>query len=746
MKDSITVNLCTDHALEFATDIIGREGEGDATQFVLYIPKELSDYSIYFDVEKPSGEKFRSPRLNIENGVALYNIPRYLLTEAGEIKVQAIAQSDNGEVWKTDVKKCINRVSINALDKLPEAQKEDFMFTAQKVLNALSQEVAEVAEAVADDPEFGEDVAAILEPYIDARYAKLTDDIAKKLQLKPEFANSKNECTDTSKLYVLPDGYIYGYIKTQVLQGGCTNVIPTSTVAGGGSIYNTKGYKLGIRLNSTADEKEQLWCITTGFISVTKNSVLRIKRWANGKSDYLAETGNVICLYDSSYALLTKSQEGTSQALNTNGIGVFDDVTDIYTVKLSDILNNTNIAFARVSTIVTAKGATATDSDASQVMVTVDQEIADPYYVDAYAWASTGHAFVPADYETRICNIELVTTGHEARLNLLEEDSGIPKYWTEELKTKADAIQLAMEKAGRNKSAFLWYTDAHWVNGNAKISPSLLNYLYRNTPMNKVNFGGDIIGDSLLATRDEMKYLYEWRKAIKDLPNHHSVLGNHDDFKSDSVDYESDNFTYSFLIATEETPDMVMGGDFYYYIDNKCEKTRYLYLDSGKRALSDDETAFVINALTTTPNGWHIVAISHIWWQYASASTPTTGAINAYCQKMLNLFDAYNARQSGSVTMVSTANAYNFSSCGGKVEFCIGGHIHVDYDLSSVGGIPVIITTADANQNRVLDSQVDSGTMGTISESAVFGIVADYNNRKITVVGVGRGTSREIIY
>ena len=34
-------------------------------------------------------------------------------------------------------------------------------------------------------------------------------------------------------------------------------------------------------------------------------------------------------------------------------------------------------------------------------------------------------------------------------------DSSAPDYWIDELDAKADAIQAAMEKAGRNKSAFL---------------------------------------------------------------------------------------------------------------------------------------------------------------------------------------------------------------------------------------------------------------------------------------------------
>ena len=50
------------------------------------------------------------------------------------------------------------------------------------------------------------------------RIEELEEDVlsiqAQSLQQTPLFANSIEECTDTSKMYVLPDGYIYGYIKT----------------------------------------------------------------------------------------------------------------------------------------------------------------------------------------------------------------------------------------------------------------------------------------------------------------------------------------------------------------------------------------------------------------------------------------------------------------------------------------------------------------------------------------------------
>lgn len=44
----------------------------------------------------------------------------------------------------------------------------------------------------------------------------ISTELAKHSQLKPEFANTISECTDTSKLYVLPDGYIYAYMRSTV--------------------------------------------------------------------------------------------------------------------------------------------------------------------------------------------------------------------------------------------------------------------------------------------------------------------------------------------------------------------------------------------------------------------------------------------------------------------------------------------------------------------------------------------------
>ena len=323
----------------------------------------------------------------------------------------------------------------------------------------------------------------------------------------------------------------------------------------------------------------------------------------------------------------------------------------------------------------------------------------------------------------------------------------VPEYWQEALESGTDAINSALESAGRNKSAFLWYNDVHWGHGSA-MSPKLLAYLYRNTAMNKVAFGGDIANDYIrngTLTDDElMARMREWRIAVRSLPNHHSVVGNHD--CDGTVAYlASAKHIYGFLMAPEETGDIVRGGDFYYYIDEPGEKTRYLYLNTSFcTSLSargeDGQGRFVADALASVPDGWHIVVISHIWFLYSDESAPAVGSVPDYCQALLNLFDAYNDRGSGSAAIGNDTVDYDFSDQNGYVEFCIGGHTHIDHDFTSEGGIPVILTETDSYHVRGDSTQ----TAGTITEASVNGIIADYDQRKVSVVRIGRGESREV--
>ncbi|MBE5798366.1 MAG: hypothetical protein E7321_00235 [Clostridiales bacterium] len=310
----------------------------------------------------------------------------------------------------------------------------------------------------------------------------------------------------------------------------------------------------------------------------------------------------------------------------------------------------------------------------------------------------------------------------------------VPDYWRTYLETKAAEINDALNDAGDNKSAFLWYTDAHWTT-NHGVSPVLLKYLSKNTGMTKTFFGGD----AAVAGSGEIDILSDWKELVGDIPNHHSVIGNHD---NQVTELSTAGDRADFFIP--RTSDMAMGtdatnGKMYYCMDNHIEKTRYICLSTGRMWVYSDELQWCIDTLLSTPKNWHIVMISHLWLNndYANGGIITTP--EDYVQVLLDLFDDYNYRKSG--TTAKHSLPYDFTDAGGKIEFIIGGHVHQDYDFATARGIPVILTECDAWQEREADYDP---VKGTTTESCVYAVIADYTAKTIKVINVGRGSTRSL--
>lgn len=307
----------------------------------------------------------------------------------------------------------------------------------------------------------------------------------------------------------------------------------------------------------------------------------------------------------------------------------------------------------------------------------------------------------------------------------------VPSYWQSHLDSKVTAINSALSTAGENRSAFLWYTDAHWAI-NHGMSPMLLKYLSKHTDIKKTFFGGDIAN----AKSGEIAILTAWKELVEDIPNHHSVIGNHD---NQVTELESAEARGDFFI--NRTGDMVVGtdatnGNNYYYIDNHIENTRYVCLSTGRMWTVKDEQEWCADVLKSTPKNWHIVIISHLWLDSSSGVINTTPP--DYTQSYLDMFDAYNYRTNGTTTVNSVA--YDFADAEAKIEFVIGGHVHQDYDFATAKGIPVILTECDCWEER----GASTATKGTTTESCVYAIVADYTAKKVNVLNVGRGSTRTI--
>ena len=211
----------------------------------------------------------------------------------------------------------------------------------------------------------------------------------------PLFANSVDECTDTSKLYVLPDGFIYAYLPSAG---------PSYTNLAGNVTYDRR-----LSSSGKASSSALTGACYTDFIPVKKGDVVRIKG-LNIKDDLSSSAYPYFCFYTgasennvvSSSVYVVPNQHG-APAFN----GLADSVNGGIASWTAFAIGNTNGAIVQHSlassiTHIRISGKYFTDKE---VIVTVNEEITEGGS-GGFAWQSTGHAFVPADYEAEITALQ----------------------------------------------------------------------------------------------------------------------------------------------------------------------------------------------------------------------------------------------------------------------------------------------------------------------------------------------------
>ena len=232
----------------------------------------------------------------------------------------------------------------------------------------------------------------------------IASELAKRGQLKPEFANSVDECTDTSKLYVLPDNMIWAYMltETEVTIGGYTNLVegkllPNYRI----SITSAPVLKQSNGIASTATSATELY-----YIPVKGGDVIRVNKTINPHF----QTGYARIAYcDANFNKVAPKDDGTAstklQLSESNGVTSWIVGYDASGVKFSSY---DSIAYMIMGITLRSNGTAITEADTATVIVTKNEEIIEgkTEIVKDYAWANTGHAFVPADYESRIVELE----------------------------------------------------------------------------------------------------------------------------------------------------------------------------------------------------------------------------------------------------------------------------------------------------------------------------------------------------
>lgn len=226
--------------------------------------------------------------------------------------------------------------------------------------------------------------------------AEVADQLADKAQLEPIVVNSIDECIDTTKLYVLPDGYIYAYMLTEIeAQPLFTNLLPLAVDADGTPYNGGLGYKEGYRLSSSGVETETDGCCMTGYIpSAVPSATLRFKNMPQSlQSEY-------IHYY---------KEDFTRGSAITYESAMYADVDEngVYTVTLTaaDYQKYIRITAGQMT---------------EDTIITINEEIAYSEASIGYAWVNTGHAFVPADYEDRILDLEAMSAAHTVDIEKLK--------------------------------------------------------------------------------------------------------------------------------------------------------------------------------------------------------------------------------------------------------------------------------------------------------------------------------------
>jgi lysophospholipase L1-like esterase len=220
--------------------------------------------------------------------------------------------------------------------------------------------------------------------------AYIATELAKRGQLKPEFANTVDDCTDTSKLYVLPDGYIYAYMNqymkvkhnandgTGLLNQRVGGTWGNTTAAASG-VWTSPLIQIDPTVMAPVDSRDDT--------IVTISGIDKIVPAFNGSSIWV--------YYYKQNGTQMFAQKGSAMA----SIGNDSEITLPLTFKLKDtnhfLDNNWATVYGVRIMIGVSTSGNITQSDVSSLVVNV------PFYDQqgmVTGWLSTGHMFNTDDY------------------------------------------------------------------------------------------------------------------------------------------------------------------------------------------------------------------------------------------------------------------------------------------------------------------------------------------------------------
>lgn len=340
--------------------------------------------------------------------------------------------------------------------------------------------------------------------------------------------------------------------------------------------------------------------------------------------------------------------------------------------------------------------------------------------------------------------------------NVSSDDAFLPDYYTDYIAGKYDEINSLMESI-TDGDAFIFITDTHWGD-NVKISPNLIDHIRKNTNVQKVIFGGDVV--RAFGTKDKIKEdVYGFNSEVKDYVesrNYFPTIGNHD-FTIKYLRSADDKtgytygvpFAYNSSVKPLESYMSLINQKMYYYFDNPVQKVRYIMVNTEEEVNSGDnywgvgahitqqQLDWLTNdALNVPSDDWHVVTIGHVPIHPYAPSHDGALDILRYA------LEGYENKRSASFTApYGTVLNKDFTNYKGHMVGYFAGHNHKDTEF--VGENMINISTGcDATYN----DDVWTRTVGTVTEQLFDVVVVDKTNRKINMIRIGAGDNRTFNY
>ena len=222
---------------------------------------------------------------------------------------------------------------------------------------------------------------------------KNSDDIrsikANTIQQTPLFANSIDDCTDISKLYVLPDNHIYAYVYSVIM--------PKIEIKGNKHAvwYRGDGVATFYEPDTSLDNYIGVSCKQTNEISVSPGDKLSVTlRCADIDVDEGSWHANG--QYYSSYV-----DEYNNTPLENGTIFITNSPNKEYKVEIT-IPEGAN--YVRFFSYSYAPGTKKDAPELDDVPLKVEWVLCQTA-IEEYSWRNTGHAFIPTDYEQDILRL-----------------------------------------------------------------------------------------------------------------------------------------------------------------------------------------------------------------------------------------------------------------------------------------------------------------------------------------------------